>query len=126
MSTIDETADALTNKQLTDCVKTRLRGGAMKADTPTQLSRAGHVLWTWIRERKGWISVVLLTATWAVPFMLVNIMLAGTSVSLALSIGRTTRSRIIILLCASVLLSVIIFFIFFGLGFKYAVTVPMY
>ncbi|KAH6671497.1 hypothetical protein F5X68DRAFT_264754 [Plectosphaerella plurivora] len=38
MSTIDETADALSDKQLTDCVKTRLRGGAMRADTPIQLS----------------------------------------------------------------------------------------
>lgn len=94
MATIGESADAISNQQLARLAKTRLHGVAVKAIDPVPSAR--YTYWTWIKERKGWASVYLLTATWVVPWFLVNFLVAGTSISVALSVGRTSKTKVLL------------------------------
>jgi hypothetical protein len=107
MTTIGEATDVVSNKKLADSVKTQLRGGAIKAVDP--MPTATYTCWTWIKGHKGWVGVYLLTASWAVPWILMNLMVVGTSISVALSVGRTKKTRIVLFLCAFISSGLLIF-----------------
>lgn len=119
VSALGDTADTLTNQQLADHIKTRLRGGDIKTEAPSSTPK--YTYWAWITQYKAWnivLSVFALITSWTVRWMTMNLIIAGTSISAALCIGRSTRSRFALFSCASVIMaSLLVLLLFYARGY---------
>jgi hypothetical protein len=104
LSSVGEKVDSLTtNRQLDLCITKRLSGGRVAVQTPFPATKYSFRkgAWSWIKREKWWF-------TWAVVSIIilsvcpVSAPLAA-GVFLALAIGRTRGSRVLISICGLIL-----------------------
>ncbi|KAH6856924.1 hypothetical protein B0I37DRAFT_334595 [Chaetomium sp. MPI-CAGE-AT-0009] len=104
-----ESSDGLTNRQLQRCISKRLNGGRVAVQTPFPASVYSFRkdTWSWIKKERWWfallvVSVSLSAMTWLfIPLVL--FLLFAFSVILALAIGQTRGSRVLICLAGLII-----------------------
>ncbi|KAH7142700.1 hypothetical protein B0J13DRAFT_503038 [Dactylonectria estremocensis] len=101
LSSIGETPDALTNKQLRHRIKARLDEGRVKADIPFPIAKYSFRtnFWGWIKKEKWWLVLLLICGPMVVgPTAPIFI-----GVLAALAFGRTRKSRVFMIMCGLVI-----------------------
>jgi hypothetical protein len=123
LSRAGEVSDSLANRQLERRITERLDGGRVAVRVPSPTPATGYSFrkgaWGWIKREKWWL--VLLVASVSVPAGMAPLIgpLAvlwapfPASLVLALAIGRTTESRVLMSLCGFTLL---VLFLIAGFG----------
>jgi hypothetical protein len=103
LNSVGEVPSALTNRQLNCCISKQLNGGRVALQTPSSPTsgysfRKG--LWSWIKREKRWFAFAAVSALIPLmtPFLLVFAFFIpfALSVFLAIAIGSTTGSRVLI------------------------------
>ncbi|KAH7160999.1 hypothetical protein EDB81DRAFT_783720 [Dactylonectria macrodidyma] len=101
LSSIGEAPNSLTNKQLRHRIETQLDEGRVKTDTPFPIARYSFRtnLWGWIKKEKWWLVLLLICGPCvAGPTAPIFI-----GVLAALAIGRTRKSRVLMIVCGLVI-----------------------
>lgn len=111
----DPDTATLTSGQLAKHIQKQLRGGSIAAENPILLSkyRFRDNLWPWIKSHAWWILLLLCIGP---SGPLIPAFIAA--IAVAILVGRTTASRVLLFLCG--------FLIIFAVAFPTIVTITTY
>ncbi|KAG7057498.1 nad dependent epimerase dehydratase [Colletotrichum scovillei] len=114
--------DELSHDQLSEEINKSLKGGRIQlelADSPATYS-FWRAIWMWFKEEKWWIGPVLLMLAPSVPLTLINnsfgwwLLVPMSSLLLALMVGRSEKSRIVIALVGFIIGTITFLGVWYG------------